>query len=422
MSYRSSAAASVTLVGGTLLHAFTHAYACMLVPLYLLMAVNLHLPGVREASLIVSVYGMTYCLGSYAAGVLADRFSRRDLLGLGLAANAVVAICIGLTHRYELLLMLGVLGGLAGTLFHPAAGALVTAHYPRSPGMAVGLLGIGSGLGFFLGPQYAGWRAQSAHWHFDHVAAWQRPCIEMGAAGLVVALLFFLFAREADHGQPKRRTPMGRRLSLGVSFVAAVIGLRDFVGVALLSLGSIYLQKALAKTPAQTGLILGLMTALSIFINPLLVLFSPRGRRLPALAAVLILLAFVTPLVPLGAHRWSVFTICAAQTLQMGSYAISDAAILERVPNPLRGRVYGLFLTIAGTMSNTSPWIMGAWTDHFGPAASRQISYLPIFATLGLLAAISSLSVPLIARLGDVTGPAIEPFSEVVPTTLEPAL
>ena len=59
---------------------------------------------------------------------------------------------------------LGVAAGLFGTLFHPAANALVCAHYPRHPGLAIGLLGVGSGLGFFAGPQYAGWRAESAAW------------------------------------------------------------------------------------------------------------------------------------------------------------------------------------------------------------------------------------------------------------------
>jgi MFS family permease len=172
----------------------------MLVPLYLLMVADLGLAGVRAAALVVAVYGIAYCLGSYPAGVLADRANRRNLLGYGLALNALVAIGIGLTRRYDLLIFLGALGGLAGALFHPAAGTLVPAHYPKSPGMAIGLLGIGSGIGFWSGPQYAGWRAQSAHWHLGAIAAWQRPCIEMGAAGVVVAIFFLLLAREADIG------------------------------------------------------------------------------------------------------------------------------------------------------------------------------------------------------------------------------
>src|SRR4051812_45684042 len=145
----------------TLLHMFTHAYGTILVPLYLPMRDDLKLWGVGAASLIVSIYTLVYCAMSFPAGVLADRFNRKALLGVGLILNAVAVLLMGVTRRYEMLIVLGVVGGLAGTLFHPAANALSTAHYPRSPGMAIGILSIGAAIGFFAGPRYAGWRAQT---------------------------------------------------------------------------------------------------------------------------------------------------------------------------------------------------------------------------------------------------------------------
>src|SRR5687768_12299969 len=178
----------LTLVLCMVLHAFTHAYGTMLVPLYLAMQTDLRLWGVGAASLIVTVYGLVYCLGSYPAGVLADRVNRKALLGVGLIVNAVAILLMGLTRRYEMLLALGVLGGLAGTLFHPAANALSTAHYPKSPGMAIGVLSMGAAIGFFAGPRYAGWRAEHA--------TWQTPLVEAGLFGLVVGVLFLFVAKE----------------------------------------------------------------------------------------------------------------------------------------------------------------------------------------------------------------------------------
>src|SRR5438034_71358 len=155
----------VTLAFCTILHGFTHAYGSMLVPLYLLMVADLHLRGIWQASLIVTISGIVYCLGSYGAGVLADRLDRKWLLGIGLMGNALAIGAIGLTRHYEAMVFLGVLAGVFGTLYHPSANALVPAHYPKNPGFAIGMLGIGSGLGFFIGPQWAGWRAQNARWH-----------------------------------------------------------------------------------------------------------------------------------------------------------------------------------------------------------------------------------------------------------------
>ncbi len=113
----------LTLALGVVLHAFTHAYGTVLVPLYLLIQNDLKLSGTRAASLIVTVYGLVYCLGSFPAGVFADGRNRKALLGVGLIGNAAAIMLMGLTRRYEVVLALAVMAGLFGTLFHPSANA-----------------------------------------------------------------------------------------------------------------------------------------------------------------------------------------------------------------------------------------------------------------------------------------------------------
>lgn len=421
-------ASHITLVLCTLLHAFTHAYNVALVPLYLMIVADLHLSGVRAASLIVTVYGLVYCLGSYGAGILADRFNRKTLLGVGLIGNAIAIVAMGLTRQYELLVGLGVLAGLFGTLFHPCANALVPAHYPKHPGMAIGLLGMGAGLGFFFGPQYAGWRAESAGWHLWLIADWQRPCIELGLLGIAVGVLFLLLASEArkpaqppaepveDAMLPNRvaieaivtdlrgphahdhphLTPALRRRTAAI---AMVLGCRDFVGIASISLLSIYLQKAHGHTTKRAGLIVGSMMLLSVLVNPISVYLSPGRRRLPALVLVLLLSAATLVVVPFVSVGWILPVMCVYQAFQMSSYAISDAAMLERTPPSIRGRVVGLFLTLAGTFASLSPWAMGFWTDLLHEQAANPVAYAPIFVTLAAMACLGTLSTPLIAGL-----------------------
>ena len=422
-------AAIVTLILSTILHAFTHAYGAMLLPMYLLIRDDLKLPGVRWVAMLVTIYGMVYALLSYPAGVLADRFSRKSMLGYGLLLNATVIVLMGLTRRYDMLMLLAVMGGVAGTVFHPAANALVPEHFPRSPGMAIGLLGIGSGLGFFAGPRYAGWSAEHALWHWGSIASWQRPCIEMGGAGLVVGLLFLLFSREArgsagvgaaaGAAHPKLDPAMRNR----VIAVAIILGCRDFAGVASLSLASIYLLKALNFDPNPTGLMLGAMMLMGVVANPLAVWLTPGRRRLPWLTAVLVLAGLVICLVPFFTSRVMVLTVlCLFEGLQLGSYAMSDAAMLERVPAIVRGRVVGLFLSIAGTFAGTSPWLMGLWTDALHEGAKHHLAYIAPFATLGGMMIFAAFSTPIIARLGVPQAPAISPLQEIVPATLEPVM
>jgi MFS family permease len=314
---------------------------------------------------------------------------------------------------------------LFGTLFHPAANALATAHYPKSPGMAVGIMGMGAGLGFFAGPHYAGWRAETAQWTWGSIAAWQRPCIEMGIAGVVVGAIFLLLAREAAaRGQARaldvEHPPLGARLTKLVLSLAAVLGLRDFAGVASMSLLSIYLQKAHAYSVKQAGLVIGGMMLISVVVNPIAVWLTSGKRRLPALAFVLVAGGVVIATVPL----WPVFYVLPVmalfQAFQLGSYAIADAAVLERVPPAVRGRVVGLFLTFAGTFASLSPWAMGFWTDMLRARAMEPSAYLPLFGTLGAMMLLAALCPPIIARLGAKQPPAIEAFSETLPATVEP--
>ncbi len=398
----------------------------MLVPLYLLIRDDLHLPGVKWAAAIVTVYGMVYAILSYPAGVMADRVSRKRMLGWGLVLNAVVIAGMGLTRSYETLIVLAVFAGIAGTFFHPAANALVPEHFPRSPGMAIGLLGMGSGLGFFAGPQYAGWRAQAAHWKWHSIANWQRPCVELGLAGLVAGILFLLLAREARPaplaGTESKTVhpPLGKQLRWRISSIAAILACRDFAGVASISLTSIYLQKAMRINLKDTGLIIGTMMLTGVISNPLAVWLTPGRWRLRGLTVVLIAAGAAIACVPFFRTRASVLAIlCVFQGFQLGSYAITDAGILERIPANVRGRVVGLFLTIAGTFAGTGPWVMGTWTDWMGLNAARPLAYQAPFATLGAMMLISSLVAPLIDKLGKPVGEGIHPLTEIVPGTLE---
>jgi MFS family permease len=113
--------------------------------------------------------------------------------------------------------------------------------------------------------------------------------------------------------------------------------------------------------------------------------------------------------------------LVAFQACHLGSYAISDAAILERVSPNVRGRVVGLFLSIAGTFASTAPWVMGFWTDALGESASRPRAYAGPFGLVGAMMLLASTSALFIARLGTPTGESpVRPMSEVTPATMEP--
>src|SRR2546422_3341244 len=171
------------------LHLFTHLYQVALLPLYLRIQQDLKLNSVEQATLLVTVMGVAYFLPSYPLGALADRFSRKKLLALGLAINALGFVGLSLAPTYALALLSLILAGFGGSFYHPAATALIARLFPEARGRALGLAGIGASVGFFLGPMYCGWRAGIS-------GRWRVPTCELCVLCLVAAGLLACLAQE----------------------------------------------------------------------------------------------------------------------------------------------------------------------------------------------------------------------------------
>jgi hypothetical protein len=210
---------------------------------------------------------------------------------------------------------------------------------------------------------------------------------------------------------------MGRSLHWRIARTAFVLMFRDFAGVAGLSLAALYARNVFGLSVEKAGLFVGFMMLPSVLVNPLCVYLTPGRRRLPGLAIILIAGGIIAATAPLWPLTGAIVVLCAFQAMQMGSYAVSDASILERVDSHVRGRVVGLFLLIAGSFGALGPWVMGMWVDRMGPRAHVQSAYVWPFALLGVCMVVASAAPRWIARLGKEITP-IKPFEEISPETM----
>src|SRR2546425_6234122 len=176
------------------LHAFTHIYHVALMPLYLLIQRDLRLASVEQATLLLTLMMLAYFLPSYGMGVLADRLSRKRLLAAGLAINALGYVGLAFAPNYAWAVACVMIAGLGGSFFHPAATSMVARLFPANTGRALGLVGVGASIGFFIGPLYSGWRAESA--------GWRAPVLELGSAGVLMGGLFARVAQEETPPTP----------------------------------------------------------------------------------------------------------------------------------------------------------------------------------------------------------------------------
>jgi MFS family permease len=378
-----------TLFLATVLHAFTHVYQVALLPLYLPIQRDFALPGVGNATLLVTVLMIAYFLPSYPLGVLADRVSRKKLLGLGLAINGAGFIGLALAPNYAMALVCVAIAGFGGSFYHPAATAMIARLYPVGTGRALGILGMGASLGFFFGPIYCGWRAATA--------GWRAPVLELGIAGLVGAVAFACLGDEetAQEVRPAEKHHLGSffpTATLWMFFIGSALAfsMRDFTGSSMGSLGSLFLQKAHHLDVKSTGLALSVIFIGSLISNPLFGGLSDRGRFRWGFI-LLFCAAVVVGVFPHLPRAGVIPAYLLYGFFFMATFPVVEAALMESVPDGVRGRVFGFFITIGGLVGNLSHWIVGKWVQRLGPTADSPSAFYGAYGLLACLILLASL-------------------------------
>ena len=372
------------------LHAFTHVYHVALMPLYFLIQQDFGLASLGKATLLVTVMMVAYFIPSYPVGVLADRVSRKKLLTLGLLFNALGFIGLALAPNYGFALVSVMVAGIGGSFFHPAATAMVARLYPVGTGRALGYVAIGASIGFVFGPLYSGWRAQHS--------GWRAPTVELGCLGVIGAIVFWLWADD-DSSPEQRRAVAPSSLfptpALWAFFIVMSLffSLRDFTGTSMGTLGSLFLQQAHRFSLQSTGFAIGSIFLMAIISNPLIGSLSDRGR----IRWGFIILSVAALVVGIFPHLPKTALIPGLMTYGFflpASYPVIEAALMESVPDAVRGRVFGFFITIGGLVGNVSHWLVGRSVQHLGPAGNTPAGYYHLYAMLALLVFVSLLGLP----------------------------
>jgi MFS family permease len=406
-----------TLLLAMILHGFTHVYQVALLPLYLPIQRDFALPGVGRATLLVTVLMVAYFLPSYPLGALADRVSRKKLLGLGLAINGAGFVGLAFAPNYGTALACVAIAGFGGSFYHPAATAMIARLYPVGTGRALGFLGMGASVGFFFGPIYCGWRAAAA--------GWRAPVLELGVAGLVGALAFAWLAREeaAHEERPAEKRHLGSlfpTVTLWLFFIGSALcfSMRDFTGSGMGSLCSLFLQKAHGMDLKSTGIALGTVFIGSLISNPLFGGLSDRGRFrwgyiLLGCAALVVV---VFPHLP---RAGVIPAFLLYGFFFMATFPVIEAALMESVPDAVRGRVFGFFITIGGLVGNLSHWLVGKWVQRLGPAADSASAFYPAYGLLGCLVLLSTLGLLFLRAIRKREGRAPQGLTSAVPAAAQ---
>lgn len=153
------------------------------------------------AGLAVSSFSFGRILGSYAAGVAADRIGERRVLVAGGAATGAL---VGLAAAAPLpgLLTLLVVAGIAGAVSTPAGGRLVLLAFPRDRhGLALSVRQTGVPIGGLVAAALLPWIA--------HVASWRWSLVAAGAVTVAAVVPLFRSGIEPRDGPRPAARPGG---------------------------------------------------------------------------------------------------------------------------------------------------------------------------------------------------------------------
>jgi MFS family permease len=386
------------------LHAFTHVYHVALIPLYLLIQRDFKFESIGKATSLVTIMLVAYYLPGYALGILADRVSRKKLLAWGLAINAVGFIGLAFAPNYPCAVLAIIVAGIGGSGYHPAATAMIARLCPTYTGKALGLVGIGAGVGFFLGPLYSGWRAAALEPALG-AAAWRRPVLELGIIGLVGAIFFALLAdNEKPFAENKADIhPTGKMFpttALVFIFVACSVAfcLRDFGGAGMVSLSSIFLQNTHGFDSRRAGIAVSSLFLGSVIGNPLLGGLSDR-RRKRWITFVICTGATLIVMFPHLPASWTIPCFFAFGFFFLACFPMVEAALMQSVPDAVRGRVFGFFVMMTGLFGNLAHWFVGAQVRRMGDAAHVGENYFTLYNLLAGAVFLSLLGLPCLYLL-----------------------
>ena len=116
---------------------------------------------------LLSAYILTWAASVIPAGQMADIYGKRRMLLWGVSIFMIASILCGFISTAPLLIGARILQGFGGALFVPPLYALVFENFPQNKqGFAIGMLGVGAGIGLAIGPSFGGIILETLGWRW----------------------------------------------------------------------------------------------------------------------------------------------------------------------------------------------------------------------------------------------------------------
>jgi MFS family permease len=319
----------------------------------------------RQLGSIPTAFIIVYALAGVPLGRLADRWSRKRLLALGVSVWAALTALGGVASGYAMLFATRMGVGIGEAVCAPAATSWIADLVPphrRSRALAAFMMAVP--VGIMLSLAASGPAAEAFGW---------RAALELAAAPSVLLVPALLMLDEPVHRRKSASAaPAWELVRLPALWWITLSGaVVNFILYSFSYFVAAFLTRFHGLSVAQAGLWSGLGSGVAGVLGALAVVRFGGRLRFAAMAALAAApLAFLAIRLPRGNAVGAIVLLMAAYGLWQMYYGPVYATIQDVVPPELRATamsVYFLGMYICG--GAFGPLLVGTLSDRFAMAA-----------------------------------------------------
>ena len=311
-----------------------------------------------QSGFLVSAFSLSLGLSNAPIGVLADRIGSRPVVVVGLVLTGAISVAVGLAGGYWQLMLLLVLMGLIAGSYHAPAAALIARAFPSNVrGTAMGLHITGGHLSFFATPVAAAAMLSAGE-------TWRAPYLWLAFAPVVTGAMIWYLAPRTHEPTPGGvdRWAVFRELGSVVRMIGPLVSLSilfQMVYASLLAFTTLYLVDARGLDAPWAAALFGVPQLVGVLGAPLAGFLSDRlGRRTVILAGMALLgpSLYGLTVVPTELILLPLLLIGVAATMRQ---TVTEVFVMDSAPPHRRATVLGSYYMLSQELGGLAAPLLG---------------------------------------------------------------